>query len=74
MDTEAKQIMDGLPTQESAHDSNYKLGSGYFRIPAPNAWVCIGSDGRLEIWPTEAGGWLGVLPENVMGDIAPFCD
>ena len=70
-DMDAATICKELPTEESAHGPNYHPGSGYFNVPAANAWVCIDSAGRLEIWPVE-GGWLGVHVSQVDGDIAPF--
>lgn len=49
-------------------------GSGYFKIPKANCYVCYNPvHKRVEIFPVD-GGWLGAEAADVMGDVAPFCD
>lgn len=52
-------------------------GSGWFKVPAPNAYVCLGGE-YIEIYPLEGGALycdtLAGTEPPVQGDIAPFCD
>ena len=46
-------------------------GSGYFKIPPSNAFVCKTKE-FLRIYPYE-GGMIQVDLKEIEGDIAPFC-
>ena len=61
--------------QDIPHIPKSIPGSGYFKVPPANCYVCKREeDGitRLEIYPIT-GGWLGVDKKNLLADIAPFC-
>lgn len=67
-DSEKKTILQDIPEEPASTP-----GSGYFKIPAPNAYICKDKHGRLGIYPVD-GGWLGVQLEHLQADIAPFSD
>lgn len=61
---EADEMLGTLPHADPINNND--------NIPPPNAYVYIDPYGRLAIFPVT-GGWLGCLPEHVLGDVAPFC-
>lgn len=66
-DTETDTILKTIPDEPYS-----RPGSGYFKIPVPNGYVCQ-KNGYLRIYFHE-GGMLQVPLEHVEGDIAPFSD
>lgn len=62
---ETKVMLDELPIMGD---------SFYFKIPAPNCYVCRDDRmNRIAIFPTQGGALFSNI-SNVEGDCAPFCD
>lgn len=66
-DWEAQELLDIIPKQPETG------GSGFFKIPEPNCFVCK-TDDSINIYPCkpDKGGCIGAEIKHFCGDIAPF--